>query len=925
MRLRLDPTSPTGVSVAPEPAQITYRGAVAGQVGKIDSVRAGTNVTVDTSDPKNPIISATGGGGEGGAVDSVNGQTGVVVLDADDIDDTSTTQKFVTASDLTTLSNTSGVNTGDQDLSALALKDNVLELNNTDAFTPTADYHPATKKFVDDSITAAGGYTDESAQDAIGTILTDSSEIDFTYNDATPSITASLIAGSIDESKLDTSVNASLDLADSATQPGDLATVATSGDYNDLTNKPDLTALNDVVTEANLAAFPATGDGDHVYIAEDTGYMYRWNGSSYTQLTDQTAIWGQVSGTLSNQTDLQTALDGKSDTGHTHTLANVTDVTASAAELNTLDGITATTTELNYTDGVTSSIQTQLNSKISSFTDPNADRIVFWDDSASAYAALTASTGLAISGTSMTVRSASATQTGIVELATDAETTTGTDTTRAITPANLTSQIGSRIQAYDADLATLATAGNSAVLAATTASFLTADETKLDGIEAGADVTDEANVKSAIDGMTLTDVGVPASGDRILLQDASDSNNLKYADFSDFGGGSGSGDVVGPASATNDGIAVYDGTTGKLIKSTGATVTMAGAYSILNVAEVSAGEVGATGFVTAANAVKTNTINERTTDSGVTAEGVLLKDGLVDGRDVATDGTKLDGIEAGADVTDTANVTAAGALMDSEVDADIKTLSLPANTTISTFGASLIDDTDDVAARTTLGLGALATAANINNSNWSGTDLSVANGGTGVSSLTSGNVLVGAGTSAVSTTKAAPTGDFVGTSDTQTLSAKTFSDYLQLTGSMSAPSTPSSSDGKIVMAGTSAVRPRFINSSGTLETVITSENNNISTTEVNTGATWVDGKTIYRKAFTGHTVTAGSATNTAHGLSVDNVIKCYGTLASGSSIPLHASATNYYSIRGDKTNVTVFAGSAATSTTATLFIEYTKT
>ena len=31
------------------------------------------------------------------------------------------------------------------------------------------------------------------------------------------------------------------------------------------------------------------------------------------------------------------------------------------------------------------------------------------------------------------------------------------------------------------------------------------------------------------------------------------------------------------------------------------------------------------------------------------------------------DKTKLDGIEANADVTDTANVTAAGALMDSEV------------------------------------------------------------------------------------------------------------------------------------------------------------------------------------------------------------------------------------------------------------------
>lgn len=37
--------------------------------------------------------------------------------------------------------------------------------------------------------------------------------------------------------------------------------------------------------------------------------------------------------------------------------------------------------------------------------------------------------------------------------------------------------------------------------------------------------------------------------------------------------------------------------------------------------------------------------------------------GTVDGRDVAADGTKLDGIEATADVTDTANVTAAGAAM----------------------------------------------------------------------------------------------------------------------------------------------------------------------------------------------------------------------------------------------------------------------
>ena len=41
--------------------------------------------------------------------------------------------------------------------------------------------------------------------------------------------------------------------------------------------------------------------------------------------------------------------------------------------------------------------------------------------------------------------------------------------------------------------------------------------------------------------------------------------------------------------------------------------------------------------------------------------------------------------------------------------------------------------------------------------------------GTGNTTLTSGNVLVGNGTSAVQTTKAAPSGDFVGTTDTQSL------------------------------------------------------------------------------------------------------------------------------------------------------------
>ena len=70
--------------------------------------------------------------------------------------------------------------------------------------------------------------------------------------------------------------------------------------------------------------------------------------------------------------------------------------------------------------------------------------------------------------------------------------------------------------------------------------------------------------------------------------------------------------------------------------------------------------------------------------------------------------TKLTGIETSADVTDTANVTSAGALMDSEVDADIKTLVLPASTTISAFGKTILDDADAAAVRTTIGAGTLS-------------------------------------------------------------------------------------------------------------------------------------------------------------------------------------------------------------------------
>ena len=75
---------------------------------------------------------------------------------------------------------------------------------------------------------------------------------------------------------------------------------------------------------------------------------------------------------------------------------------------------------------------------------------------------------------------------------------------------------------------------------------------------------------------------------------------------------------------------------------------------------------------------------------------IMAASSTVDGRDVSVDGTKLDGIEALADVTDTANVTAAGALMDSELtsEASVKALNQGVATTDSPTFAGLTVDTD---------------------------------------------------------------------------------------------------------------------------------------------------------------------------------------------------------------------------------------
>ena len=49
--------------------------------------------------------------------------------------------------------------------------------------------------------------------------------------------------------------------------------------------------------------------------------------------------------------------------------------------------------------------------------------------------------------------------------------------------------------------------------------------------------TDKAAVIEAVSGATVTDAGTPASDDKVLIQDTSDSDNLKYVNIADLPGG----------------------------------------------------------------------------------------------------------------------------------------------------------------------------------------------------------------------------------------------------------------------------------------------------------------------------------------------------------------------------------------------------
>ena len=179
-----------------------------------------------------------------------------------------------------------------------------------------------------------------------------------------------------------------------------------------------------------------------------------------------------------------------------------------------------------------------------------------------------------------------------------------------------------------------------------------ADGTKLDGIEALADVTDVTNVTAA--GALMDSELTNIAAIKALNQGVATTDSPTFVTINATTVNATTFDMTN-LEVTN--IKAKDGTAAASIANTTGVVTVAS--SVLTTADINGGTVD--GTIIGSSSPSTGAF------TSVSATGNITVGGTVDGRDLAADGTKLDGIEALADVTDTTNVTAAGALMDSEL------------------------------------------------------------------------------------------------------------------------------------------------------------------------------------------------------------------------------------------------------------------
>lgn len=147
-----------------------------GEDGLIQSIVPGSNITVDSTDPANPIVSSTGGG----AVDSVNGQVGVVVLDSTDVGADpagSAAQALVDAKQYTD-NEVSGIDTG---VLSVVAGTNVA-IDDTDPKNPIVNASGGGGSGIVESVVAGDNVAVDSTDPANPVVSSTQSYSEFVYN-----------------------------------------------------------------------------------------------------------------------------------------------------------------------------------------------------------------------------------------------------------------------------------------------------------------------------------------------------------------------------------------------------------------------------------------------------------------------------------------------------------------------------------------------------------------------------------------------------------------------------------------------------------------------------------------------------------------------------------------------------------------------
>ena len=331
----------------------------------------------------------------------------------------------------------------------------------------------------------------------------------------------------------------------------DLASVALSNDYNDLSNLPDLTqyaaldTLGSYVSSDTLVNFVITDSLGT--IAEQNADNVTITGGSVIGITDVSIADGGTGASDNSTARSNLGLEiGVDIQAYDADLADLSDGTLSAEKVEYLDnvrsdvqeqidaigdgpvnsledlGVTADSTELNYVDGVTSNIQVQLDAKQD--LNANLTTIAGLDQNNDHF--------IVSDGTSWTIESGNSAREslGLGSIATqeaDNVTITGgsvtgiTDITIAdggtgasdITTAreNLGLQIGVDVQGYDADLTDL----SDGTLTASKVQYL---ENVTSDVQAQLDSKGTGNVS------TLSDLGVTSDATEVNYTDGVTSN-----------------------------------------------------------------------------------------------------------------------------------------------------------------------------------------------------------------------------------------------------------------------------------------------------------------------------------------------------------------------------------------------------------------